>query len=67
MSPKDAQESANGTARPAAKKAATRPDPHTNKADEESAVLAKLAAVGKGDGWEKATDRISGSCFGESI
>ena len=43
------RKSAESTTRPAAKKAAPRPAPRTEKADGESAVLAKIAAMPEPD------------------
>src|SRR5881398_15950 len=42
---KGAPKSARSTSEPAAKKAAARPGPHADKADGESAVLAKIAEM----------------------
>jgi uncharacterized protein YdhG (YjbR/CyaY superfamily) len=50
MSPKnDTQKSAKSTTKQAAKKAAARPGQRTDKADEESAVLAAIAAMSEPD------------------
>ena len=48
-SAKATQESAKGTTKKAAKKAAARPGPRADKADGESAVLAKIAAMPEPD------------------